>query len=509
MALPTPAHHRLRILFVDDEQHLREFMRTELPRLGHEVTVCPDSRSAIETLKKATFDAAILDLRMEHDKAGLAVLAALKQVSPDTEAVIMTGYGSTETAVEALRLGAFDYLTKPCKLADIEGLLLRIQEKRKLKNKTAALETRVQAAEGPGGLIGNCPAMLPVQQFIDRIGPTDGRVLITGETGTGKEVVARALFTRSKRADMPFIPVNCGALNQNLAESQLFGHKKGAFTGADRDHKGYFEVANGGTVFLDELGELDKNIQVKLLRFLESGEIQRLGESQPITVDVRVICATHRDLRQMIADGQFREDLLFRLNMFHVHLPPLRERRPDIPDLARHLLARAAKRPVESVAHLLTPDALQVMMDYHWQGNVRELANAMEYAWIMSGGQPITPAQLPQEMCNPRPAALPAAGREASVGPLPGPHAARPSFDPASGYPPSVPFSAAPPAYPSAGLTPGGTKTLADIEMEYILQVYAKNNYNKQATAGELGISLKTLYNKLHKYEEELRQRAG
>ena len=470
-------------------------MRTELPRLGHEVTVCPDSKSGIEAVKKAAFDAAILDLRMEHDKAGLQVLAALKQVSPDTEAVIMTGYGSTETAVEALRLGAFDYLTKPCKLTDMEALLLRIQEKRKLKHKTAALESRVQAAEGPAGLIGSTPAMLPVQQFIDRIGPTEGRVLITGETGTGKEVVARAIYSKSKRADMPFVPVNCGALTQNLAESQLFGHKKGAFTGADRDHKGFFEVANGGTVFLDELGELDKNIQVKLLRFLESGEIQRLGDSHPITVDVRVICATHRDLRQMIADGQFREDLLYRLNMFHVHLPPLRDRRADIPDLARHLLARAAKRPVKVVADLLTPEAMQVMFAHEWKGNVRELANAMDYAWIVSGGQPIGPEHLPHDVRHPQ---------------IAGTVAARPAM-PASYAPPSVtmPATVPFPTAASSSAVPGSMKSLADVEMEYILQVYAKNNMNKQATATELGISLKTLYNKLHKYEEERRMRAG
>jgi DNA-binding NtrC family response regulator len=502
VALTTPAHHRLRILFVDDEQHLREFMRTELPRLGHEVTVCPDSRTAVETLKKATFDAAILDLRMEHDKAGLAVLAALKQVSPDTEAVIMTGYGSTETAVEALRLGAFDYLTKPCKLSDIEALLLRVQEKRKLKHKAAALETRVQAAEGPGGMIGSSPAMLPVQQFVERIGPTDGRVLITGETGTGKEVVARAIYVQSKRADMPFVPVNCGALTQTLAESELFGHKKGSFSGADKDRKGLFEVANGGTLFLDELGELDKNIQVKLLRFLEAGEIRPLGSNEPIIADVRVISATNRDLRQMVVDGTFREDLLFRLNIFHVHLPPLRDRKPDIPDLARHLLARAAKRPVETVAHLLTPDTLQVLLDYHWQGNVRELANAMEYAWIMSGGQPISPLHLPGEMRNPRPVAgvFPASGgREAPVAPpQSGAYPSRSPFD----LPPTV-------AFPTTAAPAGGTKTLSDVEMEYILQVYAKNNHNKQVTATELGISLKTLYNKLHKYEEELRSRAG
>jgi DNA-binding NtrC family response regulator len=501
VALTTPAHHRLRLLFVDDEQHLREFMRTELPRLGHEVTVCPDSRTALEVIKKATFDAAILDMRMEHDKAGLTVLAGLKQAAPDTEAVIMTGYGSTETAVEALRLGAFDYLTKPCKLSDIEALLLRIQEKRKLKHKAAALETRVQAAEGPGGLVGGSPAMLPVRQFVERIGPTEGRVLITGETGTGKEVVARSLFTESKRADMPFVPVNCGALSQALAESELFGHKKGSFSGAERDRKGLFEVANGGTLFLDELGELDKNIQVKLLRFLEAGEIRPIGSNESIIADVRVISATNRDLRQMVAEGTFREDLLFRLNMFHIHLPPLRERKPDIPDLARHLLARAAKRPVETVAHLLGPDTLQVLMDYHWQGNVRELANAMEYAWIVSGGQPITPIHLPHDVRTPRPVAT---ARPA------------PAYEPPPAYAPAVPFPAAAapagyhphPAHAPAPAPTGG-KTLADIEMEYILQVYAKNNSNKQATAAELGISLKTLYNKLHKFEEERQQRAG
>jgi DNA-binding NtrC family response regulator len=515
----TPAHNRLRILFVDDEAHLREFMRTELPRLGHEVTVCPDSRSGIEAVKKGFFDAAILDLRMEHEKAGLQVLATLKQVSPDTEAVIMTGYGSTETAVEALRLGAFDYLTKPCKLADIEALLLRIQEKRKLKHKAAALESRVQAAEGPAGLVGRSPAMEPVRQFIERIGPTDGRVLITGETGTGKEVVARNIFLHSKRADMPFVPVNCGSLNQQLAESQLFGHRKGAFTGADRDHKGFFEVANGGTVFLDELGELDKNIQVKLLRFLESGEIQRLGDNHPIVVDVRVIAATNKDLRQMISEGQFREDLLFRLNMFHIHLPPLRDRREDIPELGRHLLARAAKRPVEVVGHLLTPEALQVMMNYHWQGNVRELANAMEYAWIVSGGQPITPAHLPHDVRNPRPTTVPLtipvtataavpAGYSSGPPTLPFPTLAPPGTSPAA--PPAAPATVPPtaPAVPTPRPGTGG-KSLADVEMEYILQVYAKNNMNKQATASELGISLKTLYNKLHKYEEERRMRAA
>lgn len=479
---PTP-QLKLRVLFVDDEPHLREFMQTELPRLGHEVTVCPNTRGAVETLKRATFDAAILDLKMEHDTSGLQVLAHLKQVSPDTEAVIMTGYASQETTVNALRLGAFDYLTKPCKLADIEGLLLRIVEKKKLSNHAAALQTRVVAAEGPGLLIGGSPAMRPVQQFVETVAPTDATVLITGETGTGKEVVARSIFAHSHRSAMPFVPVNCGAVVQNLAESELFGHRKGSFTGADRDRKGMFEVANGGTLFLDELGELDKNIQVKMLRFLESGEFRRIGDTEPTNADVRVVCATNRDLKKEIVDGRFREDLLFRLNTFHIHLPPLRERVEDIPDLARHLLARHAKRPVESVIGLLTPDALEVMLRYWWPGNVRELSNAMEYAWIVSGGQPITAHHLPHDVRT---------GRQSPAAP-----------------PATLPFPTLPAqSVPVAPMQPRG-KTLEDVEMEYILQVYAKNNQNKQATAAELGISLKTLYNKLHKYEDERQRRAG
>src|SRR5579883_2783528 len=397
---------KLRILFVDDEPHLREFMKTELPRLGHDVTVCPDTRAAVEALKTATFDAAILDMKMESDRSGLQVLGHLKQVSPDTEAVIMTGYASQETAIEALRLGAFDYLTKPCKLSDIEGLLLRVTEKKKLKNQAAAFQARAAAAEGPTLLIGHSPAMRPVVQVIETVAHTDARVLITGETGTGKEVIARTIFMRSKRAEMPFVPVNCGALATTLVESQLFGHRKGAFTGADRDHKGLFEVANGGTLFLDEVGELNKNIQVKLLRFLESGEIRRVGDTEPFRVDVRVLCATNRDLREMITKDEFREDLYFRINTFEIRLPPLRERRQDIPELARHLLARAARRPVEQVSDLLTPEVIDVLLEHEWQGNVRELANVMEHAYILAGGGKILPEHVPHSVLSSEPRVL-------------------------------------------------------------------------------------------------------
>src|SRR5437870_469079 len=372
-------------------------MRSELPRLGHEVTVCPDGKAALKALEKSTFDAAILDLRMPG-LTGIEVLEQLKQVAPDTEAIVMTGHASMETAIEAVRLGAFDYLTKPCKLAEIEALLGKVAEKRELKHKNLALQSRVKAAEGPTILVGSSPAMAAVHRLLATVAPTESTVLILGETGTGKELVARTLFQQSKRADMPFVPVNCGALSENLVESELFGHRRGAFTGADRDHKGLFEVANGGTLFLDEVGELNKNIQVKLLRFLESGEIRRVGETEPFRTDVRVLCATNCELREMIKEDEFREDLYFRINTFEIRLPPLRERRQDIPDLARHLLGRAARRPPEQVSNLLSPQAIDVLLEHAWPGNVREMANVMEHAYIIAGGQKITPEHLPNHI---------------------------------------------------------------------------------------------------------------
>ena len=465
--MATPLHKSLRVLFVDDEKSLQEFMRSELPRLGHEVTVCPDGRAALKALEKSTFDAAILDLRMPG-LTGIEVLDQLKQVAPDTEAVIMTGHASQETAIEALRLGAFDYITKPCKLAEIEVVLAKIAERRELKHKNLALESRVQAAEGPTVLVGSSPAMATIHRMLATVAPTESTVLILGETGTGKELAARALWQMSKRADMPFVPVNCGALSENLVESELFGHVKGAFTGADRDHKGLFEVANGGTLFLDEVGELNKNIQVKLLRFLESGEIRRVGDTKPFRLDVRVLCATNRDLRAMIKQDEFREDLYFRVNTFEVRLPALRDRRSDIPDLARHLLGRAARRPAEQVAELLSPEAIDVLLEHDWPGNVRELANVMEHAYIIAGGGRITPEHLPHHIRvrSPEPATL------------------------------SL-------SRPAAEEVPAAARTLEEIEMEHILKTLRKHNGNKPAAAEELGISLKTLYNKLNKLEEK------
>ena len=456
----------LRILFADDEAHLRDLMQMELPRLGHEVTVCPDGTAALKALERGSFDAALLDIRMPGI-TGIDVLTQIKQLSPDTQVILLTGHATVDTAVQALRLGAFDYLTKPCKWAELEVILNRVAERRDLSNKAVALESRLKAAEGAPLIIGETPAMQQVRRLIETIAPTDATVMILGETGTGKELVARNLHERSDRAQRAFIPVNCGALPENLVESELFGHRKGAFTGAESNRKGLFEVANGGTLFLDEVGELDKSVQVKLLRFLESGEIRRVGENEPFRVDVRVVCATNRDLREMVSNDQFREDLFFRLNTFEIILPPLRERRYDVPELARHMLSRyAARRGLTETS--ISPEAVEVLTAHDWPGNIRELANAVERALILAGNGPIRPEHLPTQ--------LPARNRPqpGSAQPIGGPHFA----------------------------IPDGNPTLRDIEMSYIQVVLEKHNGNKPAASKELGISLKTLYNKINQLQQ-------
>jgi len=444
--------------------------------MGHEVTVCPDGTAALKALERGgPFDAALLDLRMPG-LTGIEVLGEIRRLSPDTQVVILTGQASVDTAVQALRLGAFDYLTKPCKWAELEVLLGRIAERRDLTNKATALETRLKAAEGSPTMVGDSAAMDGIRHLINTVAPTDATVMILGETGTGKELIARNLHDRSLRVGGPFIPVNCGALPENLVESELFGHRKGAFTGADNNRKGLFEVANGGTLFLDEVGELDKSLQVKLLRFLESGEIRRVGENDPFRVDVRVLCATNRDLREMVSNETFREDLFFRLNTFEIHLPALRDRREDIPNLARHMLKRyAPKKSPEA----LTPEFLDALRGHEWPGNVRELANAIERAAILSGAGPLLPEYLPSSNASRRPVAASSASGGMQAGgnssALAGPH-----------------FS----------MSQDGNLSLRDIEMKYIQIVLEKHNGNKPAASRELGISLKTLYNKINQLQQ-------
>jgi len=458
---------RLRLLFVDDEAPIRMVMGKELQRIGHDVTVVDGGKAALAALSENAFDAAIVDLRMP-EVDGWAVIEHLKQSGSDTDVIISTGHGGMDDAIRAIRLGAYDFLRKPYKIVEIDSVLNRVAEKRTLVNRAAALESELQTVRGKTDLIGESAGMTRVKKLVERIAPTDSSVLILGETGTGKELVARSIHEHSHRAKMPFVAVNCGALPDNLVESELFGHKKGAFTGADTPRKGLIEVANGGTLFLDELGELDKSMQVKLLRFLESGEVRRVGENEAFTVDVRVVCATNRNLEDMVAEGSFREDLFFRVNTFEIRLPALRDRKDDIPALARFLVARHLKR--KSVPEeILSPETVELLRSHEWSGNVRELANAIEHAVILSDGQTILPEDLPTSV-----------SRKSAAG--------------------SRPFDIA---------NFGFAMTLREIEMEVILQTMEKFKGDKPKTADELGIALKTLYNKLNQHHSLDQAKAG
>jgi len=454
----SPNSQRLRVLFVDDEAMIREVMRIELPRMGHEVTVCDGGESAIEAIDASSFDAAIVDLKMPGID-GWQVVDHLRRVSPETQIIIHTAHGSMDEAVQALRRGANDFLQKPCKLLDIATVLTRVAEKRTLTNRTIALEKRLEAVEGVPQLIGETPPMQRVRKLIERIAPTESSVLILGETGTGKELAARGIHDASERAKMPFVAVNCGALPEQLVESELFGHRKGAFTGADSHRKGLIEIADGGTLFLDELGELDRNTQVKLLRFLESGEVRRIGENEPFLVDVRIVCATNQPLQKMVDDGTFREDLYFRVNTFEIRLPPLRERVDDIKALTTHLIEKL-HRTRRIARASFTADAINALKQHPWSGNVRELANTVEYALTLCEGNRITVDDLPDSLFGA--AALPSMSCSSDL------------------WSPETP------------------QTLRDVEMKVIYRVLDKHRGDKPRTAAELGIALKTLYNKLN-----------
>lgn len=444
---------------------IREVVKIELPRMGHEVTVCDGGQAALQAIDQNTFDAAIVDLRMPGID-GWQVVDHLKAVSPETQVIIHTAHGDLNEAIQAVRRGAHDFLQKPCKLFDIQTALQRVVEKRSLTNKTIALESRLKSVEGPADLIGDSSQMQRVRMLIDRIAPTNSNVLVLGDTGTGKELAARRIHDLSQRVHQPFVAVNCGALPENLVESELFGHRKGAFTGADSNRKGLIEVANGGTLFLDELGELDKNVQVKLLRFLESGEVRRIGENDAFHVDVRVVCATNRPLQDMVDEGRFREDLFFRVNTFEIRMPRLRDRIDDVVPLAEHLIYRFHRKRGILPAKLTT-EAIVALKAHDWKGNVRELANAVEYALALCDGMRINATDLPDSV----------------RGSVDRDREAKATGDVWS---------------------PTEAKTLRDIEMDVIYRVLEKHRGDKPRTANELGIALKTLYNKLNQYEVRL-----
>ncbi|AKI99940.1 two component Fis family sigma54 specific transcriptional regulator [Archangium gephyra] len=396
---------RGRVLVVDDKENILKLFARLLGDT-YEVTCAEDGARALALVAAQEFDVVVSDVRMPGAD-GFEVLRAVKSRHPDTEVVMMTGYATVPDAVEAMRAGAFDYLQKPFLPDAPVELVARAMERRRLRLQAESLGQKSPGSDFAfAGAVGRSAAMQEAHRLLEQAARLDITVLLTGETGTGKELAARAVHLNSARREKPFVAVNCGALPAELVESELFGHGKGAFTGAAQAKAGLFEEAHGGTLFLDEVGELPLNAQVKLLRVLQEREVRRVGETRPVQVDVRVVAATHRDLRAAAAQGRFREDLFYRLNVFPVQLPPLRERKEDIPLLAAHLLDKHCKAMGRSLEGM-TPEALRTLVGYPWPGNVRELENALMRAVAVATGPVVTERDLPQEVRERQEGALP------------------------------------------------------------------------------------------------------
>jgi two-component system response regulator PilR (NtrC family) len=393
---PPKSASEPRILVVDDETSMREMLRIVLRRDGYQVIVAQSGTEAIELLQRQPVDLLLSDIRMP-DKSGVDVLRAAKAVNPDIVAFMMTAYASTDTAVEAMRLGAVDYFTKPFNMDELRLKVRRHLESHKLREENVLLKKALGTAYEFSNIIGQSPAMLEVFKMVESIAKTNSTVLITGESGTGKDLIARAIHFNSLRRDQPFVALNCGAIPETLLESELFGHMKGAFTGADANKKGLIEVSERGTIFLDEIGEMNATMQVKLLRVLQDRRFRRLGGTEEVQADIRVIAATNQDLQKRVAEGKFREDLFYRINVLPVHLPPLRERREDIPPIAEHFLARFAEqmqKPVRSISG----EAMDLLQAFAWPGNVRELENVMERAVALEQTPSVLPETLPEQV---------------------------------------------------------------------------------------------------------------
>jgi len=389
-----------RVLVVDDEQSMRELLGIMLKQAGYAVTLAGGGEAAIEALQNEAFDLIITDLRMRKVD-GLAVLRATKEHSPRTVVLVVTAFASTETAVEAMKLGAYDYVTKPFKLDELRLTIANALERKRLQDENRELKRQLRREHGFDGFIGKSPRMLEVFETIRKTADSGSTVMITGESGTGKELVARALHEESSRRSGPFVSVNCGAVPETLMESELFGHVKGAFTGAVASTEGLFAAADGGTLFLDEITEIPQTIQVKLLRAIQEREIRRVGDSRDVKVDVRLIAASNRDLGKAVADGTLREDLYYRLNVIPIHMPPLRDRIEDIPLLVGHFVARLTKDD-EKTTRSISPESLAILERYHWPGNIRELENIVERAIVLGTGELLSPESLPPHLQGPR-----------------------------------------------------------------------------------------------------------
>lgn len=448
----APAH----VLVVEDEENVRELLLAVLAEEGYAVDAVRTGEEALRSLDSQLYDLVLLDLNLPG-MHGLNVLGAGPALQTDAEFIVMTAFGSIDTAVEAMKLGAVDYIRKPFRTEELLHMLERAREELDLKREVARLRNRT--AQGyRAKIVGKSQAMSRVFDLVERVAPTRATVLVLGDTGTGKELVARAIHDLSDRARRPFVAINCSALPESLLESELFGHMKGSFTGAVQSKRGLFEEAAGGTLFLDEISTVSEGIQVKLLRVLQDRKVQRVGGREPVTVDFRLIAATNRDLGELVEKGEFREDLYYRLNVFPIRVPSLRERRDDIPLLAQHFRQRfAEENGVEPPE--LSPRTLERLMAYDWPGNVRELENFIERAVIMHAGASSIP------------------------------------FDP-PGARPDI-------AHGVMNRARDEKWDLDRLEREYILDMLERTQWHQSAAAKVLGISRRTLYRKLKRYRED------
>ena len=408
---PVPVERRSgRILVVDDERSMRELLQIVLRREGHQVRLAESGPVAVAELEREPVDVLISDIKMPG-MTGVDVLREAKRLDPDIVGIMVTAYASTESAVEALRLGAYDYLTKPFDVEELKAKVRNALERRTLRQENVLLKRALRSSSAFSNIIGRSKAMQDVFDLVETVAPTNSTILVTGESGTGKELVARAVHTNSLRRDQAFVALNCGALPETLLESELFGHMRGAFTGAATTKKGLLEAAERGTVFLDEISEMSAMMQVKLLRVLQERKFRRVGGTEEIDADIRIIAATNRDLARSVADGSFREDLFYRINVIPIHLPPLRSRREDVTPLAEHFVAKYREQMGKAVAGL-TPEALRWLEAADWPGNVRQLENVIERAVALERGPLIQLSSLPSEQGPRAPSREPAAAAD-------------------------------------------------------------------------------------------------
>lgn len=444
----------MNVLFIDDDDSLRVVLGAELRRLGHEVTTAGTAAEGLQAAQRAEADVVLLDLSLP-DQSGLEVLQQLRAERPSTEVIVLTAHGTVDSAIAAMRRGAYDFLQKPCALQAVDLAVRRAGERRRLGEENARLKDGLHASNSSAELIGHGPEFEELKRFISKVAASDATVLVRGETGTGKELVAAAIHGASDRREQPFVVVDCASLHENLLQSELFGHERGAFTGAVKMRHGLFEAADGGTIFLDEVGDVSPALQATLLRVLETSTFRRVGGTREVKVDVRVIAATNRDLERMIAEGQFRQDLFFRLSSIHVALPPLRDRREDIPVLTEHFVARHNGR--HGGRKRFSAGALEAMTGYGWPGNVRELRHAVERALVLADGDVVESRDLPPQVrCRTM-----TRGQEEPILPL------------------------------------------VEMERRYLARVLSETGGHRARAAELLGISERNLYRKIREYELE------